>query len=46
MLSGETAAGKYPIQALKTMSTIAERTEEDIDYKGRFKSAISTNSRT
>ena len=37
MLSGETAAGKYPIQALKTMSTIAERTEEDIDYKGRFK---------
>ena len=31
MLSGETAAGKYPIQALKTMSTIAERTEQDID---------------
>lgn len=37
MLSGETAAGKYPIQALKTMSIIAERTEQDIDYKGRFK---------
>ena len=37
MLSGETAAGKYPIQALKTMSTIAERTEQDIDYKNRFK---------
>lgn len=36
MLSGETAAGKYPVQALKTMARIAERTEEDIDYKGRF----------
>ena len=33
MLSGETAAGDYPVQALKTMSRIAERTEEDIDYK-------------
>ncbi|MBE6829172.1 MAG: pyruvate kinase [Ruminococcaceae bacterium] len=36
MLSGETAAGNYPIQSLKTMATIAERTERDIDYKGRF----------
>lgn len=36
MLSGETAAGKYPILSLKTMATIAERTEKDIDYKGRF----------
>lgn len=36
MLSGETAAGKYPAEALKTMSTIAERTEQDIDYMGRF----------
>ena len=36
MLSGETAAGDYPVQALKTMSRIAERTEEDIDYKRRF----------
>ena len=40
MLSGETAAGDYPVQALKTMSRIAERTEEDIDYKRRF-SAVS-----
>ncbi len=36
MLSGETAAGSYPVAALKTMANIAERTEEDIDYKGRF----------
>lgn len=32
MLSGETAAGKYPIQAVETMSSIAEYTEENIDY--------------
>lgn len=36
MLSGETAAGEYPVVALKTMSRIAERTEHDIDYKARF----------
>lgn len=37
MLSGETAAGRYPIEALKTMVRIATRTEQDIDYKKRFK---------
>lgn len=36
MLSGETAAGKYPIEALKMMEKIACRTEENIDYKKRF----------
>ncbi|HEX2986368.1 MAG TPA: pyruvate kinase [Caproiciproducens sp.] len=36
MLSGETAAGEYPVIALKTMALIAERTERDIDYKARF----------
>ncbi|MBB2184011.1 pyruvate kinase [Lachnospiraceae bacterium MD1] len=36
MLSGETAAGKYPVEALKTMVKIAIRTEADIDYKKRF----------
>lgn len=36
MLSGETAAGKYPVLAVKTMSTIAERTERDIDYYRRM----------
>ncbi len=32
MLSGETAAGKYPVEAVKTMATIAKRTEETLDY--------------
>lgn len=32
MLSGETAAGKYPIEALKMMAQIAESTEEHLDY--------------
>jgi len=36
MLSGETAAGKYPLQAFTTMSKIAERIERDIDYRQRF----------
>lgn len=36
MLSGETAAGAYPVDALKTMVKIAVRTEADIDYKKRF----------
>lgn len=36
MLSGETAAGAYPIEALRTMVRIAERTEKDIDYRKDF----------
>ena len=38
MLSGETAAGAYPVEALKTMSAIAERTENEPHYRDeRFK---------
>ncbi len=36
MLSGETAAGKYPVAAVKNMAEIAECTESNIDYKKRF----------
>lgn len=41
MLSGETAAGKYPVEALLTMAKIAERTESDINYAGGFKDTLS-----
>ena len=36
MLSGETAAGKYPAAAVKTMAEIAAYTEQHIDYKRWF----------
>lgn len=36
MLSGETAAGEYPVQAVQTMARICEATEQNIDYSGRF----------
>lgn len=32
MLSGETAAGKYPVEAVRTMSRIAKAAEDSIDY--------------
>ncbi|MBQ8208380.1 MAG: pyruvate kinase [Clostridia bacterium] len=36
MLSGETAAGKYPVLTVQTMSKIAEQTEKSIHYARRF----------
>ncbi len=36
MLSGETAAGKYPVEAVRAMARIAEHAEGDIQYERRF----------
>ncbi len=39
MLSGETAAGKYPVRAVEVMARIAESTESTIKYEKRFYSS-------
>ena len=39
MLSGETAAGKHPVEAVAAMAKIAERTEKNIHYEKRFANA-------
>ncbi len=36
MLSGETAAGQYPVEVVRTMDLIAASTEKNIDYKHEF----------
>lgn len=43
MLSGETAAGKYPVEAVRTMDAIAVRTEGEINYTKRMKRMVGTN---
>ena len=37
MLSGESAAGKHPVEALRVMAEICEETEKHIDYAGQFR---------
>lgn len=44
MLSGETAAGNYPVESVETMVKIALKTEASINYKKRFESYQSTDS--
>ncbi len=39
MLSGETAAGKYPVLTVKTMAKIVEHAESTVSYDKRFKNA-------
>lgn len=43
MLSGETAAGKYPVEAVQTMNAIALRTEADINYAKRMRELPSSS---
>jgi pyruvate kinase len=40
MLSGETASGRYPVQAVEMMSTIIQRAEEHIGHWGRWQGKI------
>ena len=40
MLSGETAAGKYPAESVATMARIAQTTEDAINYKKRFLNTV------
>ena len=40
MLSGESAAGKYPVESVSAMREIAEYAEENINYEKRFKEYI------
>ena len=40
MLSGETASGKHPVEALQTMVSIVEAAEEGIDYWKRFRNGV------
>jgi pyruvate kinase len=46
MLSGETAAGEYPIEAVLTMDTIAKAIEDIIPYEERLQKAIKSSHQT
>ncbi len=46
MLSGETAAGEYPIEAVLTMDTIAKAIEDIIPYEERLQRSITTSHKT
>ena len=43
MLSGESANGAYPVEAVQTMAKIAERSEKDVDYASRMDSRSITD---
>lgn len=45
MLSGETAAGAHPVEAVETMALIAETTESEIDYITHFKKGTDEDSK-
>ncbi len=46
MLSGESAAGEYPVESVLTMDTIAKAIEDSIPYRERLKQAIAHSSQT
>ena len=46
MLSAETAAGEYPVEAVATMAKIAEATEKIIPYRENLEHAKTTNNKT
>ncbi len=45
MLSGESAAGNYPIESVEMMSSIAKRIEKEIDYEAMINQAILSSQR-
>lgn len=46
MLSGETAAGRYPVEAVQTMARIAERAEESLEYREIFMKQVNAQQTT